>query len=286
MLIDPAFVLSALALVLIAILLVVAAKGIAIAGFGRLFGLPGRTAVLAGVALAQSGEFSFLLARIGVESGDVGQQMFSLMLASAGVSIAISPTLTSWTPRVLRWLDLRRGGRGAVGISPGEAGGATATGPARRYAVICGYGRVGRLVAAALERRGFPYVVIEVDPRVCRELRARGVTVIQGLAENPRNLDRAELSRAQVVVVTVTDSLAMRLAVHHVRAEHPRLTIVARARTETDRELLAKEGVSEIVLPETEAALEMARFTLVRLGVSAAETQAIVTGLRRRTGAS
>ncbi len=283
MLIDPAFVLSALALVLIAVLLVVAAKGIAIAGFGRLFGLPGRTAVLAGVALAQSGEFSFLLARIGVESGDVGQQMFSLMLASAGVSIAISPTLTAWTPRVLRRIDLRRGGSGAP---VGDQDAAPGSGPPRRYAVICGYGRVGRLIAAALERRGFPYVVIEVDPRRCRELRARGVTVIQGLAENPRNLDRADLSRAQVVVVTLTDQLAMRLVVHHVRSEFPRLTIVARARAEVDREALKTEGVSEIVLPETEAALEMARFTLTRLGVSAAETQAIVSGLRRRTGAS
>ena len=168
MLIDPAFVLSALALVLIAVLLVVAAKGIAIAGFGRLFGLPGRTAVLAGVALAQSGEFSFLLARIGVESGDVGQQMFSLMLASAGVSIAISPTLTAWAPRVMRRIDLSRGGRGAPA---GDLDAAPATGPPRRYAVICGFGRVGRLVATALERRGFPYVVIEADPRICRELR-------------------------------------------------------------------------------------------------------------------
>ena len=68
----------------------------------------------------------------------------------------------------------------------------------------------------------------------------------------------------------------MRLVVHHVRSEFPRLTIVARARADVDREALANEGVSEIVLPETEAALEMARFTLTRLGVSAAETQAIV----------
>ncbi len=282
MLIDPAFVLSALALVLIAVLLVVAAKGLAIAGFGRLFGLPGRTAVLAGVALAQSGEFSFLLARIGVESGDVGQQMFSLMLASAGVSIAISPSLTAWAPRVLRRIDMRRG---ASGPPAGDADAAPGTDVPRRYAVICGYGRVGRLVAAALERRGFPYVVIEVDPRICRELRKRGLTVIQGLAENPRNLDRADLGRAQVVVVTVTDQLATRLVVHHVRNAFPRLTIVARARAEVDREALAKEGVSEIVLPETEAALEIARFTLTRLGVSAAETQAIVSGLRRRSGA-
>ena len=283
MLINPAFVLSALPLVLIAIVLVVVAKGVAIAGFSRLFGLPARTAVLTGVALAQSGEFSFLLARIGVESGDVGESMFSLMLASAGVSIAISPTLTAWAPRILRRIDLRR--NGPRGTSIDEAGAPPETGPSGRYAVICGYGRVGRLVAAALERRGFPYVVIEVDPRLCQQLRARGVTVIQGLAENPRTLERADLSRAQVVVVTVTDQIALRLIVHHVRSAFPRLTVVARARAEADREALAKEGVSEVVLPETEAALEIARFTLTRLGVSSPEAQAIISGLRRRTKA-
>ena len=63
--------------------------------------------------------------------------------------------------------------------------------------MICGYGRVGRLVGAALERRGFPFVVIEADPRVCRDLRARGMPVVQGLAENERNLDRVELRRAR-----------------------------------------------------------------------------------------
>ncbi|MEX2548310.1 MAG: cation:proton antiporter, partial [Chloroflexota bacterium] len=92
MLVDPAFVVVAFGLVAIAVLLVVGVKGAMIAGLSRLLGMPGRTAALAGVALAQSGEFSFLLARLGVDAGAVGEQMFSLMLASAGVSIALAPT--------------------------------------------------------------------------------------------------------------------------------------------------------------------------------------------------
>ena len=152
----------------------------------------------------------------------------------------------------------------------------------RRHVVICGFGRVGRIVGAALERRGVPYVVIEVDPRVCRELRERGVTAIQGLAENDRNMARADLGHASVVVVTLPDSIALRLVVHHARHEFPRLPIIARARTNAERDFLQGEGVGEIVVAETEVALEMARYTLGRVGVSAAETQAIVTGLRRR----
>jgi len=155
--------------------------------------------------------------------------------------------------------------------------------PTRRHAVLCGYGRVGRLVAAALERRGFPYVVIEVDPRVCRDLRARGVRVIQGLAENQRNLELADLARAQVVVVTVPDPVAIRQVVHFVHHDFPRLPVIARASSATERSLLEREGAGEVVVAQTEIALEMARYTLSRLGVSGPETQAIVQGLRRRS---
>ena len=125
--------------------------------------------------------------------------------------------------------------------------------------------------------------MIEVDPRVCRDLRKRGVTAIQGLAENERNLVRANMEHASVVVVALPESIALQLVVHYVRREHPRLPIIARARTASEREYLQNEGVGEIVVAETEVAIEMARYTLGRLGVSAPETQAIVRGLRRRS---
>jgi len=277
MLFNPGFVLGAPVLVTIAVLLIVPLKGFIVAALSYVLGSPARTAVLAGVTLAQAGEFSFLLARVGADLGVVGEEMFSLMLAAAGVSIVLAPSLMRHTPDVLRAVDRRYGGRG---VAPTEQ--VPTTGPTRRHAAICGYGRVGRLIGAALERRGFKYVVIEVDPRICRELRQRGVPVVQGLAENPRNLAVADLARAQVVVVTVPDSIAMRQIVHYVRRGHPRLPLIARARSASDKAVLQREGVGEIVVAETEVALEMARFTLTRLGVSSAETAAIVQGLRRR----
>lgn len=280
MFVDPRFVVTSVGLILIAVVLIVPLKGALIAGLSFIGRIPMRSAVLAGVLMAQAGEFSFLLARQGVEAGVVGDEMFGLMLAAAALSIVIAPSAAKAAPSVLRRLDQRYGGRASA---PGPETEFDATFRGRRPAVICGYGRVGRLVGAALERRGFPYVVIEVDPRICRDLRARGVPVIQGLAENQRNLERVDLDRASVVVVTVTDSVALRQVVHFVRREQPRLPIVARARTAADREVLEREGVGEIVIAETEVALEMARYTLGRLGVSAPETQAIVQGLRRRS---
>lgn len=276
MLVDPAFVIAAFGLVALAVLLVVAVKGAMIAGLSRVLGMPGRTAALAGIALAQSGEFSFLLARLGVDAGVVGEGMFSLMLASAGVSIVIAPTLHRYAPAVLSRVDRLRQKRDLPPALPDER-------PAPgRYAVLCGYGRVGRLVAEALERRGLPYLVIEIDPRICRTLRERGIPVVQGPAESAYIRDRASLERAQVLILTLPDPFALQQVVHHVRADYPRLPIIARARTVAERAFLQSEGVSEIVVAETEVALEMARYTLGRLGVSSAETQAIVRGLRRR----
>jgi CPA2 family monovalent cation:H+ antiporter-2 len=278
MLVDPFYVLAAWPLVLVAIGLMVVVKGALIAGFSRLFGLPGRTALLVGAVLAQSGEFSFLLARLGVDLGVVGAQMFSLMLSSAAVSIAIAPTLNRLMPHAIRALERRIGGSAG---DEAAAAGAAASAP-RYNVVIAGYGRVGRVIGEALERRGFSYQVLEIDPRICRVLRERGIDVIQGAAENPHNLRRAGLDRARVLVVALADPIALRQVVHHARRENSRLLIVARARSTADREFLQREGVSEIVSAEVELAIEMARFTLARLGVSAAETGAIVAGLRRR----
>jgi len=281
MFVDPRFVVASVGLILLAVILIVPVKGAIIAGLSFIGGIPARSAVLAGVLMAQAGEFSFLLARQGVEAGVVGDAMFSLMLASAALSIVIAPSAARAAPAIMRNLDRRYGGR----ASPAEVAEAT-QGTPRRHAVLCGYGRVGRLVGDALERRGVPYTVIEADPRTCSSLRARGVPVVQGLAENERNLARADLEHANVVVVALPESISLQLVVHFIRHAHPRLPIIARARTSAEREFLQDEGVAEIVVAETEVALEMARYTLGRLGVSSAETQAIVRGLRRRaTGA-
>ena len=277
MLVDPAFVAGALPLVLVAVVLVVPVKGAMVAALAFLFRMPRRTAVLAGVALAQSGEFSFLLARLGFELEVVSDEMFSLMLAAAALSIVISPSLARYAPRALSSFERRFPTGGTEPSGPAEDGSGQ-----RRHVVICGFGRVGRLIGAALERRGFRYVVVEDDPRICRSLRERGIDVVQGSAENPGSLQRADVARARVLVVALPDPIAMRQVVRIARSANPRLQIVARARSAADREFLLAEGVGEVVIAETELGLEMARYTLGRLGVSAAETQAIVQGLRRR----
>lgn len=278
MLVAPASLVAAAPLLLVTLAVIVIAKATVSAAIAYAFRVPLRTAVLAGVLLAQAGEFSFLLARVGVASGAIGAEPFSVMLGAAALSIVVAPGLLRVVPPLFRRFEMRFGG---LAEATDELA-STEPRERRRFVLICGYGRVGRLIGAALERRSFPYRVIDADPRICQAQRLRGVEIIQGAADNPRVLERADLAAASVVVVALSDPIAMRHVVDYARRTNERLPVIARARSAADRDFLASRGVSEIVVAETEVALEMARYTLARLGVSGQETAAIVQGLRRR----
>jgi CPA2 family monovalent cation:H+ antiporter-2 len=281
MLVDPLFVAANLPLVLLALALMVLAKGALVAAIAALFRYSARTALLTGVALAQCAEFSFLLARVGQESGAVTPGVFSLMLAGAAGTIILAPPLQviagPAARRLERWLPPPPLAEDPALADPGTA--------PRLHAVICGYGDVGRVVGEALARRGFSFVVIDQNPRVVRRLRQQGVRALLGSADNPVLLERVGLDRARVLVVAIPDALATRQIVEYARRMHPRLDIVARTHSEDEMRFLRGRGVSEAVAGEVELALEITRHTLHRFGVSAAETLGIVQGLRQRAGA-
>lgn len=276
MLFDPRFVVENLALVALVVALIVPAKGLLVTAIAAVFRYPARTAILAGITLAQSAEFSFLLARLGADLDVVSPEVFSLLLAGAVASIVVAPALHGAGPPLVRaWQRVRPRGRAAV-IEPVIA----PTEPGRRLAVVCGYGRVGRLIVTTLERRGFRCVVVEEDPRLVRELRERGGIVVRGSAENAAVLEQAPLAAAAVLVVAVPDPLVARQVVTIARREHPRLPIVVRSHSAAERDVLRRLGASEVVIGETELGLEMTRYALRRLGLSGFEAQAIIAAMR------
>ncbi|MGH2366852.1 MAG: NAD-binding protein, partial [Chloroflexota bacterium] len=282
MLVDPQFVAANLPLVLLTLALMVVAKGALVAGIAAVFRYSARTALLTGVTLAQSAEFSFLLARVGQETGAVTPGVFSLMLAGAAGTIILAPSLhvlaSPAVRQVERWLP-------APPLAEDPALAETENAP-RRHAVICGYGDVGRVVGEALARRGFSFVVIDQNSRIVRRLREQGVPALLGSADNPVLLERVNLDRARVLVVAIPDALATRQIVEYARRRHPDLDIVARTHSEQELRYLRARGVGEAVAGEVELAMEITRHTLRRFGVSGAETLSIVQGLRQRAGAA
>ena len=147
--------------------------------------------------------------------------------------------------------------------------------------VVLGAGRVGRVVVTAARTRGFRCVVVDRDARRLEAVKRLGAATVFGDAANPEILKRVGLDRARVLVIAIGDPLTARLAAERARPINPRLQVASRARGRREIETLQGLGVGRLADPEAEAAFELARHALQRMGVSGAELNGIVTGLRR-----
>ncbi len=175
----------------------------------------------------------------------------------------------------------------AYGPTPGRAPvwrserALVASGEERLSVVVLGGGRVGRLVIRAVRARGFGCTVIDRDRNRLEEVAKLGVGTLYGDAANPEILRRAGLDRARVLVVAIGDRLTARLATERALRLNPELVIASRVRGPREADELRAMGVRRFADPDAEAAFELARHALQRMGVSGAELSAIVTGLRR-----
>ncbi len=273
MLLDPGFLVASWPLVLLTVALIVVAKGAVTAAVARWLGAPFRVAVLMGAALAQSAEFSFLLARIGLEQGALTKPIFNLLLSATIVTILIAPGVNSLAPRLLRWL---RRTRPELDREPA----ASAVPALEGHAIVCGYGRVGSIVCGLLEQHGKPFIVVEEDLRLADQLRARGVPVLFGDAGVPEVLDRARLGSARLLILCMPEQLAVRSALEHARELGKDATVLARTHSYEDRHFLERQGAHEAVVGELELALELGRRALERFGISHADVERSLTHAR------
>jgi CPA2 family monovalent cation:H+ antiporter-2 len=274
MLLDPAFMIDSWALVLLTVGLIIVVKGAATVALARWLGCTRRVALLLGAALAQSGEFSFLLARIGLEEGAMSPQVFNLLLSATIVTILPSPWVNSAAPAALRWLQARR--PGTV-----QSDGAVAPPDIERHAIICGYGRVGSVVCSLLEQHDKPFVVIEEDLRTVTNLRARGVAAVLGDAGMAHVLERANLRSAHLLVLSIPERMAVRRALDYAREVNKSVTVLARTHRYDDRVFLQQRGADEAVVGELELALQLGRRALERFHVDPDEVEASIAVVRR-----
>jgi monovalent cation:H+ antiporter-2, CPA2 family len=278
MLIDPFSAVREPLVVLVTVALVVLVKGILCTLIALIARYPGRAAILTGVTLAQSGEFSFLLARLGTDLGVISPPVFSLMLAGVALSMVVSPPLHQVAGGVARRVGVKLSTSSMAGLPADESTGERLHG----HAILCGYGRVGRMIAGALRQRGVPFLVIGEDPRLIRQLRDRGVRAFLGSPANTLLLDRAGLERAAVLVIATPDALEARQIVEYARRRNPDLDIVVRAQSWRERDFMLDREVGQVVMGELELALAITRHTLHRFGDSTLEIQAFIQRLRRQ----
>ena len=279
MLIDPASFTDDPEIVWGVAAVAVGGKLVLVTALAIVFGYSRKGALTAGLALANMGEFSFVLAREGVGEGIFSTNLNEAILASILLSIAISPILFLGQDRVfavvqsmpgLSWLLKER--REPYIPDPGAL---------VNHLVLCGFDQAGRELAAALTQRGFRYLVIDQDPVVIRQLRAQRVPCVLGDPAMPAVLEHAVLERARVLAVTLPDTAQGQAVVAAACQINPRLDVIARGGEVESHLSLRQAGASEVVYAEFEAGLEFVRHTLHRFGISREEVQALLARRRR-----
>ena len=279
MLVNPLYLLDHAPLVVVTTLLIVVAKPIITASVGFLFPMPARTAIVVAAGNAQIGEFSFLLGSEAMSLRFIEPDQYSLILASAVLSILMNPIVFRGMPRVEAWLKdfpalwRRLDQRGSSILPPTES--------LKGHVVVVGYGRVGHHLVHVLEYLGVPRLVVDAEGVRVAELERQGVPVLLGDAANSEVLHHTGLERAQALVVTLPDEAAAEVVVATARRVAPKLPIIARASTQAGVARLAELGAQDVIHPELEGGLEILRYTLLRLKVPPAEVQQYADAVRR-----
>ena len=272
-LLQPAALIAGWPIVLVLLLLIVLGKGLPIAAIVRLAGHPPRFALRAAGLVAQCGEFSFVLATVGLELGAISQETFSQAMGAVVLSIVLAAPVAAGAARVGDALERRWPTPELAAEARRRAA------ELRRHAVVLGYGHVGRAVARVLEGRGVPWVAVDADYPLVRTHLGRGVPLVYGDAGTPSVLDAVRVEVATTMVVAIPDALAARQAVQYAVGRNPRLHVVARAHSEVDEADLRRLGAARVITAERELGRELVRHTLSRFGVSEREIDVI---LRRR----
>ncbi len=266
MLLDPRFLLEHWRQVSVLVVAVSLGKGLIFAGLARVFRYGNVVPLAVGLGMFQIGEFAFVLARVGVSSGSIDEDMFSLVLSAAVVTMVLTPLVSGQTAR-LYGLKKR-----LFKHEPLETVNLPETG-LRGHVVIAGAGRVGRLIAKTLLEMEQPFVVIELDQRRLEQLQAERFPTVYGDATHDLVLEAAELHHACLLVVTTPGIVTTEAIVEHARRLNSELEVVVRGSEQELVERLKDLGVSEIVSPELEASLEMTRQALLHLDLPATEIQ-------------
>ena len=256
MLFDPTILVREPIPVLVTVLIIVLGKSLAAFAIVRGFGYSTPTALTISASLAQIGEFSFILAGLGVSLALLPEQGRDLILAGAIISILLNPLLFAALDHVVERREQRRVEVAEITETD------TAREPIRptrlaNHIVLVGHGRVGSAISAALRTKGVPLFVIEYNEDAVAALKTTGVETLSGNAADPELIATANLGGARCLLVAIPNAFEGGQVVQQARAINPKLLIVARAHSEAEIEHLKKHGADLVVMGEHEIAKAM-----------------------------
>jgi CPA2 family monovalent cation:H+ antiporter-2 len=268
MLFDPSVLVEQPLRVLLVVGIIVLGKSVAAALLVLLMGYPLSTALSVSAALAQIGEFSFILIGLGLALELLPRQGQSLVLAGALISIALNPLVFSAIEPLRAWL----GKRSQLARRLEKRDDPLAELPMstdRRFlanqVVIVGYGRVGRQVGEALRAQGVPFVVADENRELVERLRAQGQAAVFGDAAEPETLVQAHIVDARMLVIATPQTIQVRQMVETARTLNPDIGVLVRSHNEVEAALLAQDSGAQVFVGERELARAMAQDVLRRM---------------------
>ena len=274
MLFDPAFLVRHFQETMLLVATVCIGKGVIFAFVSRLFNYRNVIPLAVGLGLFQIGEFSFVLARVGLSSGSIDNDFYALVLTATIVSMVLTPLISGQTARIYalkkRWFRHERleccnmPDRGYQG-----------------HVIVVGGGRVGFQIAQILKRLNIKFIIIELDHRRFGQARDADMSAVYGDASQEIVLEAADIKDARLLVLTLPGLVATRSTIVHAQRLNGHLAIVARTSGPDFFGEMKALGVSEVVLPEFEASLEMTRQSLLHLNVPPTEVQRHTDNLRQ-----
>ena len=271
MLFDPVAVLRHPLAIVEVLAIVVLAKPLAALPIVLWFRLPVRTALTVSAGLGQIGEFSFILAAVGLSLGAMRPEGQTYIVACALLSMTLNQLLFALVDPIDHWLHTRP--RLLIALERPQkelpVAGTREHEPLHDHVVLVGHGRVGGAIAGRLAARGIPYVVVERDWRIVAALRERGSYALFGDAARPGILTGAHLDRARLLIITTPDPFQTRQVLALARQLNATIDTVVRTHGVAEQAYLERFGVGRVVLGEQELATSMAQYALAALDRSA-----------------
>ena len=265
MLIDPGVLIDNAGSILGLVSLVMVAKALIVMPIVLWFGYSLKTAVLTSCGINQIGEFSFVLALVGLENGLITQDTYLLLLGTTAITLVLTPMsfklampFADWLyaqPKLSTFLRQRESSQQSEDLKE-----------IHNHVVVAGYGRVGRVIVSLLRQRNVPVLVLENSEAAAQSLRRDRIAFVLGDADSELILAKAALKDAKAMVIALPDPTSTRILLIRARAIAPKLDIIARAHTTKELDQLSQLGAEEVVQPEFEAALALGTHLLSSLG--------------------
>jgi len=278
LLLDVQFVIDNYVLVLLTVLLVLGIKTIIAGGTAFLLGHTFKGTVMVGLALSQVGEFSFILAKLGLDYNLLTGRYYQLFLAVAIITMSLSPFLIQAAPRIANlFLRLKLPEKLVEGLFPLQQ---VEIPSMKNHLVLIGKDSRAQNISKMAQYVKLPHVSIIFDPAVARKRQEQGDTVVYGDALNEPILEKAFVQNAEIVVVSVGDLIAAMAIVEKVRHLNSHAFILVRTKHVHDLNELYKLGANQVIPEEFETAIDLFERVMKKLLIPKSEIEQVVANIR------